>query len=300
MNFSSSRSTRCIALPLLASLVLGPIAPALGAAPAPTWVVSGFLPSQPTRKVYLTIKDEKIASISEQAPAAGGLLMETDDLIFPGLVDSHSHVKYNILPLWGLAKGQFKNRFEWRQKFPAYKDAVSFNMKAFKNDTICAAVRYAEVKTLLGGGTAIQGIGGDGKCAKDFGVRNFELQNDWASATKIRGMTDYVMPQLLGSVFEPLIRPHMNRGQDYDQAYAQFLRDTGVTDWVQYFVSRPKTVNHGLWLLMKEDFGTSGNTKPVWEAVKPKVITKLKAAPHRMDDKAVGVTPFIPSGKRMW
>jgi 5-methylthioadenosine/S-adenosylhomocysteine deaminase len=49
--------------------------------------------------------DERLAAVQSRAdPAPGGFeaarRVETKGCIYPGLIDLHSHVVYNILPLW--------------------------------------------------------------------------------------------------------------------------------------------------------------------------------------------------------
>ncbi|MEK6704241.1 MAG: amidohydrolase family protein [Bdellovibrionota bacterium] len=256
------------------------------------WILSGYLHSSPTKRVFLTIEGNKIVTVSESKPDVDESILQvkTDDLIFPGLIDMHGHIKYNILPLWDRARGQFKNRFEWREKFPPYKDAVSFNMRAIKGDSICSAVRWAEIKALSGGITSFQGIGGDKKCAKDFGIHNLELPNEYGLTQTVRGMTDMVMPGLVRAVFEPLIAPLMSKnGITYDEAYLQMLHESGVTDWVNDFVAEPHNLANGLKLLVSDDFGVglSGNSLETFNSMVPKIKSFLAGEPHKLPGFAI-------------
>ena len=256
-HMSHTKTQVLAVLSLITVSSLAQAAPARPQQQAPTdgksWVLSGFLPDEPGRKAYVLIEGTRIVSVSATAPQvpAGTLRVDTNDLIFPGLVDMHSHVKYNVLGLWGLAKGQFLNRFEWRQKFPAYKDAVSFNMKAIKEGTgICSAVRWAEVKAITGGATALQGIGGDAKCAKGYGVHNLEIPGEFENTQRVRASTDLIMPGLMASVFEPMIAPQMTGGRTYDQAFVRMLQQQGVTGWVRDFQQEEHNLGSGLALLL--------------------------------------------------
>lgn len=256
----------------------------------PTWVLGGYLPENLTQKVFLTISGKKIVHISPQMPEnQGAFILNTEDVIFPGLVDMHSHIKYNVLPLWPLAVSQFKNRFEWRTKFAAYKNAVSFNMKAIKNDTVCAAVRWAEVKALTGGATSIQGIGGDSKCAADFGIHNLEIPGEYENRVKIRGMTDIIMPDLIGSVFQPLVMPLMkSHGMNYDAALKKVLEDQGVDTWVKEFVKAPHTVANGLKLLIGDDLGAPQSpSQDAFVSVIPKLQNHLMTSMPGANPKSV-------------
>ena len=231
------------------------------------WAVAGYLPEAPTSKVWVTMKGRSIAAVGAEAPADVPDIarINTEALIFPGLVDLHGHVKYNVLPLWGEAKGQFLNRFEWRGKFPNYKKAVSFNMKALPAESICAAVRWAEIKALVGGVTAIQGIGGDAKCGEDFGVNNVDITGEYQNDIKIRGMTDIVDPGMMGNVFEKEIRPFMTQGATYDQAYGQFLAKYGIDRWLDQIKSTPASLSAGLAFMLGNGFSDKWDIAPEME-----------------------------------
>ena len=223
------------------------------------WAVSGYLPEAPSTKVWVSMQGRTIAAVGPDAPAnvPEGARINTEALIFPGLIDLHGHVKYNVLPLWGEAKGQFLNRFEWRGKYPNYKKAVSFNMKALNPESICAAVRWAELKALVGGVTAIQGIGGDSKCAENFGVNNVDITGEYQNDVKIRSMTDIVDPDMMGTVFEKEIRPFMTAGATYEQAYGQFLAKYGIDRWLEQLKNTPATLGNGLSFLIGNGFASN-------------------------------------------
>src|SRR5262245_37955252 len=87
----------------------------------PAIFVGGYLPESGSQKVYLKTQGGKIAEILRQKPDASQVVIETEAWIFPGLMNLHGHLKYNILPLWPKAAGQFLNRFEWRD-YPPYKE----------------------------------------------------------------------------------------------------------------------------------------------------------------------------------
>lgn len=67
---------------------------------------------------YLLIRDGHIVSISRQRPPASddALFVETrsEDWIFPGLLDLHTHATYNLLPLWNAPSRPYDHRFVWR------------------------------------------------------------------------------------------------------------------------------------------------------------------------------------------
>jgi len=88
---------------------------------------------------------------------------ETEGTIFPGLIDMHNHYHYNYLPLWDYTpeNGQFyTNRYQWKDN-QNYKPEVSwpkvFMLQGDRWGLQDEAVKYAEVKSIVGGTTAIQG-----------------------------------------------------------------------------------------------------------------------------------------------
>ncbi|MGK5087047.1 amidohydrolase family protein [Bdellovibrionota bacterium FG-2] len=259
-----------------------------------SWNLSGYLPESPEKKVYLTLEGTRITDISNTRPKSG-FVLDSDSLIFPGLIDMHSHLKYNILPLWDQAVGQFNNRFEWRQHYSAYKNSVALNMKPIVGDTVCAAVRWSELKALAGGTTAVQGVGGDSRCAEGFGAHNIEIAGEFENAQRVRSINDIIIPGLMGTIFEPLIAPKMDQAKmSYDEAYKDMLKNQGVTAWVQEFVSTPRSLEAGLSLTVgpevSEGLGSippSAEENPAaarayFESIKPKLASLLAGSPYRI------------------
>jgi cytosine/adenosine deaminase-related metal-dependent hydrolase len=104
-----------------------------------------------------------IASVTDAgaAPPAGFehvAPLETNGTIYPGLIELHNHLAYNILPLWNVPE-KYPHRGVWIDS-DEYKATVSGPMKVVTEvDGITAAIaRYTESKCLLGGTTTSQGI----------------------------------------------------------------------------------------------------------------------------------------------
>ena len=85
-------------------------------------------------------------------------LIKTGGTIYPGLIELHNHLSYNILPLWNVPK-TFSNRDQWG-KVPDYRKLISGPMQVLGKTPgyVQAIVRYVEAKCLLGGTTTSQGI----------------------------------------------------------------------------------------------------------------------------------------------
>jgi hypothetical protein len=109
------------------------------------------------------IKDGKIAAVqpANQPPPEGFKncpVIRTGDTIYPGLIELHNHLSYNILPIWQVPK-QYSNRSQWG-RHPDYRKLVSGPMGVLGRTKgyVEAIVRYVECKCLFGGVTTSQGI----------------------------------------------------------------------------------------------------------------------------------------------
>jgi cytosine/adenosine deaminase-related metal-dependent hydrolase len=109
------------------------------------------------------VKDAAIAAVTPRGAAApdgfdGVEPVETGGTIFPGLIDLHNHIAYNALPLWKVPR-LYTNRDTWGNS-DEYHRLVTAPMKTIgeATDLLPALVRYVEVKQLVGGVTATQGI----------------------------------------------------------------------------------------------------------------------------------------------
>ncbi len=138
----------------------------------------------PSGNVY--VNNEMIEAVwptSEAAPAGVNLtdvpVIDTNGIIFPGLIDTHNHVHYNTIPLWDVPK-QYTNRYQWGNHW-SYKPDITYPKVILTTrdyaDMLFEAMKYAEVKELVGGGVAIQGSPGGNSGYDDILVRNLELRN---------------------------------------------------------------------------------------------------------------------------
>ena len=82
----------------------------------------------------------------------------TEGTLFPGLIELHNHLSYNVLRLWDVPK-QFTNRGQWGGT-EEYRRLISGPMQVLGKTPglLPAVVRYVECKCLLGGVTTSQGI----------------------------------------------------------------------------------------------------------------------------------------------
>lgn len=85
-------------------------------------------------------------------------IIRTGGTIFPGLIELHNHLSYNVLPLWDVPP-DLTNRAQWG-RLPDYRKLISGPMQVLGRTPglVEAIVRYVECKCLIGGVTASQGI----------------------------------------------------------------------------------------------------------------------------------------------
>jgi 5-methylthioadenosine/S-adenosylhomocysteine deaminase len=84
--------------------------------------------------------------------------LQSNSTLFPGLIELHNHLCFNALPMWKVPR-PFTNRDTW-QNNSDYKEAVGKPMTLIGStpQLMAALVRYVEVKSLVAGVTASQGI----------------------------------------------------------------------------------------------------------------------------------------------
>ncbi|MEM7380287.1 MAG: S41 family peptidase [Bacteroidota bacterium] len=105
-------------------------------------------------------------NIVDIRPVGGGFpdgfgrkdVIKSGGTIFPGLIELHNHLPYNILPFW-VADRQYTNHEQWK-RVKGYKINVTGPMQTLGKTPGFpeAIVRYVECKSLIGGVTTSQGI----------------------------------------------------------------------------------------------------------------------------------------------
>jgi hypothetical protein len=144
----------------------------------------------------LVIVGEKIIAILQSGDnipnnpdLSRAISIKTNGLIFPGLIDSHNHVAYNVLPLYQVPK-KYDNRYQWGNP-ASYSQHVNYPKKLLCEskyyDLDVEVIKYAEVKAIVGGVTSIQGS--PNLTATRLLVRNIEHKNFGQDRIYQRGLT---------------------------------------------------------------------------------------------------------------
>ena len=98
-----------------------------------------------------------IEGIGSKIPVPKGTpVIDTGGVIFPGLIDLHNHLVWNVFPRWG-PPSPVCNRYDW-QAMPDYSAKLSGpEGKLIDRGLGCDMERYAEIKAMLGGATSVVG-----------------------------------------------------------------------------------------------------------------------------------------------
>lgn len=123
-------------------------------------------------------------------PPEGAIVIDTKGYIFPGMLNLHNHIAYNFLPLYSVPK-HYDNRDQWPTG-ASYEEKVNNPKNLVTSpsyyDRQTEALKYAEIKALVGGETAIQGSPQDAGTSTTL-VRNVELPNFGLDKVGQRGLS---------------------------------------------------------------------------------------------------------------
>jgi 5-methylthioadenosine/S-adenosylhomocysteine deaminase len=106
------------------------------------------------------ITDVRPAQDPPPEPCRDLAAVDTGATLYPGLIELHNHLPYNVLPLWQVPK-KYGDRGQWGgASNPAYHRLVTGPMTVLgQNPALMpAVVRYVEAKALIKGTTTTQGI----------------------------------------------------------------------------------------------------------------------------------------------
>ncbi len=124
------------------------------------------------RKGWVRVEDGTIAAISERKPR-GVKAIQTDGVIMPGMLDLHGHPEFNVFAPWEPPK-TYVNRYSWRGSKP-YQELVRNPQNALIPQLPKGTqLRYAEIRALVGGVTAIQGASRTTQGSRESMVRNVD------------------------------------------------------------------------------------------------------------------------------
>lgn len=114
-------------------------------------------------RVFLDDSGDVERVLAGNAPAPAGFAAASvvdvgDAFVLPGLIDLHSHIGYNTLPLWAEPRqtAAFAHHDSWTNA-PTYQASISWPSQALAAAAPEALLAYVQLRALIGGTTAIQG-----------------------------------------------------------------------------------------------------------------------------------------------
>jgi 5-methylthioadenosine/S-adenosylhomocysteine deaminase len=126
--------------------------------------------------------DERIEAVQSRGdppPSGfeGAARLETRGCVYPGLIDLHNHIAYNVLPLWSPPgrTDPYTSRYQWPRD-RSYSDMISKPVGALGALAGKAHLKYVEAKAVVGGVTAIQGSAKMAYPYEGWLVRNVEYE----------------------------------------------------------------------------------------------------------------------------
>lgn len=128
-----------------------------------TGTIITFDPERPVvERGAVYVGDGTVVAVRRRdEPAPAGFddadVVHTRGFVYPGLIDLHNHLAYNFLPLWHAPRDEpYQTRYQWPNAATYGRD-VSNPAQAMGIAAAAATLRYAEVRAIVGGVTAIQG-----------------------------------------------------------------------------------------------------------------------------------------------
>jgi len=224
---------------LLSALVALTIAFPTAKAQENQYALRGTLvtPDQVIANGTILVVGEKIQAIgADIAIPPHTNVIDTKGIILPGFLDLHNHLTWNVLPRWKPNRG-FANRYEWQQ-LEAYSIALATPHSELMRENLgCAMNRYAEVKAITEGETAVVGSLGPEKCIEGL-ARNLDFYSGFyglgvLGKEKLRNevfpleLDDATVSQFTGALDKKELTAflvHLSEGQPSDAAAAREFR----------------------------------------------------------------------------
>jgi cytosine/adenosine deaminase-related metal-dependent hydrolase len=193
---------------------------------------------------------------------------KTNGTVYPGLIDLHNHLAYNILTLWDVPK-LYTNRDQWGDH-PDYRRLISgpLNVLGRTKGYPEAIARYTECKCLLGGVTTSQGI---------------KLASNSDMSTFYKGF---------------LRNPEVSEGEGFPAAHAR-IADVAAHDRETFLT----LLKHSTSVLLHLSEGTDARARAHFESLCPKgvepALAKSLAGIHCVALKATDFRRMKAKGASM-
>ena len=105
----------------------------------------------------IVIADGAIRAVGAGIAVPPGMpVIRSGGVIFPGLIDLHNHLMYNVFPRWQPAT-PVGDRYDWQAMSGYFANLSDPESAMIDRGDGCDMERYAEIKAMLGGATSVVG-----------------------------------------------------------------------------------------------------------------------------------------------
>lgn len=146
--------------------------------PRPPLVLQGTIvtPDAVIERGTIVVEGGRIRRVVDRRiDVPGALTLTTEGIVFPGLVDLHNHLQWNVFPRWS-PKGRYASRDAWRAA-PEYAEAIARPQRLLRERHGCDMHLFGEARALVGGVTSILGAS-PRRCAQGR-LRNIDDGQTW-------------------------------------------------------------------------------------------------------------------------
>ncbi len=228
---------------------------------ADSYVLRGTLvtPDTVIQNGGMVVRDGIIADVGATVIVpAGAREIDTAGFIFPGLIDLHNHLTWNVHPRWsaGTLTGA---RYEW-QAMDSYAAKLAGPQYLIRGDVPCDTERFAEVKALVWGATSTTGSLID-DCTRGL-ARNLDFYSGLFTNTSNAEPLQYrIFPLELNEAAEASVRKGLDANQPVvvhlcEGTDASAARELRMAD-AHRFLRPGLVIIHGVPLLDR-DFAALG------------------------------------------
>jgi cytosine/adenosine deaminase-related metal-dependent hydrolase len=119
-------------------------------------------PDGPKSNWFVEILDDDIVTVTNIQPAGVATVVDTQGIIFPGLIDAHNHPSWNSFPTLQFNNFPFGHRDEWGEGEQEYDDwklkrSQVRNYSSVNDSSKSTISKFAEILELMAGCITIQG-----------------------------------------------------------------------------------------------------------------------------------------------
>ncbi len=190
---------------------------------------------------WIVIEAGKIVSVLSTKPRDVEHAISTDGVILPGLIDLHGHPEYNVFAAWEppkvyINRGRWRDSDEYDQLIKKPWATLTSGGKSVSVKT--AMTRYAEVRAVVGGVTAIQGASQDYPNKAEALVRNVDLLIFGAQVARSTVDFDRLDDDELESIRKAIFDTLTVKAHYVHLAEGQKTNDTSVKEFLRFTESQ--------------------------------------------------------------